>query len=44
MNMLDYLKMIGLGGLAIQYFEDDGVIIGDKVPEYAMTRMKVTRE
>ena len=36
LGVMDYLKMIGLGGLALQYFEDDGDI-GDKVPDYVPT-------
>ena len=36
MNLLDYLKYIGIGGLLLQQFEDDSDI-GPKPYEYAMT-------
>jgi len=36
MNLLDYLKYIGIGGLLLQQFEDDGDI-GERVPDYVPT-------
>ena len=36
LGIIDYLKMIGLGGLALQYFEGDQGDLGEKY-EYAMT-------
>ena len=36
LGVMDYLKMIGLGGLALQYFENDGDI-GERVPDYVPT-------
>jgi len=36
LGVMDYLKMIGLGGLALQYFEGDQEDQGEKY-EYAMT-------